>query len=315
MTVDRPDRSAPPEDAPQPTLPESPLAPPEAACRGAAYRLYEPPRLLSGVVFSSPHSGRAYFSDFIDGSALGLSTLRASEDAYVDELFVSGVSLGAPMLAAVAPRAFLDLNRRPTELDPVLVEGAAAQPHSSRVAAGLGVVPRIVAEGVSIYDRRISGAEAEARIAHWHAPYHRRLAGLLARARRRFGAALLIDCHSMPSSARLRARPAAAADIVLGDRFGAASAPIYVEALAAAFRDAGFSVVCNTPFAGGYITERFGRPAAGVSAIQIEIDRGLYLDEKNVRRGAAFYDVLEALRPVTAAICGLLAEPDAMAAE
>ncbi len=295
--------------------PDAALAPAETACRDTPFRIYEPQRLLTGVVFSSPHSGRAYFSDFIDGSALSLSALRASEDAFVDELFLSGVSLGAPMIAAVAPRAFLDLNRRATELDPLLVDGAAAQPHSTRVAAGLGVVPRIVAEGVAIYDRRLSAEEAETRIAHWHAPYHRALAKLLARARRRFGAALLIDCHSMPSNARLRARSGEKADIVLGDRYGAAAAPIYVEAVEAAFRAAGFSVARNTPFAGGHITERFGRPAAGVSAIQIEIDRALYLDEHAVTRSDAFYDVVEALRPVASSICALLAEPGALAAE
>ena len=288
----------------------------EAKCRSTPYRVAEPQQLLTGVVFSSPHSGRAYFSDFVEGSVLKLAQLRISEDAYVDDLFRSAISLGAPLISAVAPRAFLDLNRRPTELDPVLVEGAAEVPHSSRVAAGLGVVPRVVAEGVPIYEHRLSAAEATSRLTYWHTPYHKRLGRLLERARRTFGAALLIDCHSMPSSALSRSYRPQTAEIILGDRFGSSAPPEFVERIEAAFRSAGFSVARNAPFAGGYITERYGRPAANVSAIQIEIDRSLYLDEREVRRNAKFDSVVETLRPVIAEICGLIsAQPDALAAE
>lgn len=294
---------------------ETQLAPIEVACRGASFRLEEPDRLLCGAVFSSPHSGRAYFSDFVSASSLDLPTLRASEDAFVDELFRSAISLGAPLLSAIAPRAFLDLNRSPNELDPALIDGAIARPHSARVSAGLGVVPRIVAEGVSIYEHRLSYAQAEERIAHWHKPYHRELAKLLARARRTYGAALLIDCHSMPSIARMRSRNADRADVILGDRFGAAADTITIETIETAFKTAGFRVARNAPFAGGYITERFGRPAAGVNAVQIEIDRGLYMDEGSIRRSAGFYDVVDALRPVIAAICTLVRGQTALAAE
>ncbi|MCI4665024.1 MAG: N-formylglutamate amidohydrolase [Neomegalonema sp.] len=237
---------------------------------------------------------------------LSLKDLRASEDAFVEELFSPAISLGAPMISAVAPRAFVDLNRRPTELDPNLIDGAALAPHSTRVAAGLGVVPRIVAEGMPIYDCRLSADEAQARLDHWHTPYHRRLGRLLERARRLFGTALLIDCHSMPSSARSKNLITNGAEIILGDRFGSAAPPEYVCAIETSFRRAGFTVSRNAPFAGGYITERFGRPAAGVSAIQIEIDRGLYLDEENVRRGDAFHEIVDRLRPVAADICALI---------
>ncbi|MEM9726197.1 MAG: N-formylglutamate amidohydrolase [Pseudomonadota bacterium] len=290
----------------------SPFAGEEAGAREQPYSLRRPDRLSSGVVFSSPHSGRAYFSDFIGASRLDLRRLRASEDAYVDRLFATAADFGAPVLSAVAPRAFVDLNRCPDDLDPSLLDGAAKRPANARVAAGLGVVPRIVAEGVSIYDGKLSLEEAKARIRHWHAPYHARLAQLLSVARRRFGEALLIDCHSMPSGAvALSHRRGSPVDVVLGDRFGASASKHHINAIEAAFADAGFRVERNAPFAGGYITERFGRPQSGVSAIQIEIDRGLYLDQSRVAPSVEFDRFIASLRPVIRQICALVVEVSA----
>ncbi|MEL6978438.1 MAG: N-formylglutamate amidohydrolase [Pseudomonadota bacterium] len=293
--------------------------------RAGAFALTDPPILRSGAVFSSPHSGRAYSEAFIRAARLDPMRLRASEDAFVDLLFAAAARQGAPMLAAVAPRAFVDLNRCPQDLDPALLEGAARKPINARVAAGLGVVPRIVAEGVPIYDGKLPIAEAEARIAAWHAPYHEALASLLLRARRRFGRALLLDCHSMPSGASGGRRRAAPADVVLGDRFGVSAEPHFVDAIEAAFTEAGFRVERNSPFAGGYITERFGRPRAGVSAVQIELDRGLYLDAETIAPSPRFAEIVERLEPVIAAICAMIDEatlaesdsaaPDSLAAE
>lgn len=272
-----------------------------------AYELHDPQTLSCCAVFSSPHSGRAYSKAFLSRSRLDPIRLRASEDAFIDLLFRPATEFGAPLLAAVAPRAFVDLNRAAGDLDPALVEGAEARCANARVIAGLGVIPRIVAEGVSIYSGRIPLAEAEQRIRDWHAPYHRRLIKLLLRARRAYGRALLIDCHSMPSGMSNGVRPSRrrgpAADIVLGDRFGMASDPELMDQVEAAFEDAGFRVARNTPFAGGYITERYGRPALGVSAIQIEIDRALYLDQAQVEPNDGYEATARALRGVVARIC------------
>ncbi len=281
---------------------------PEEAARRAPYRLGEPATLGSGVVFSSPHSGRTYFNELLLASRLSLQGLRASEDAFVDLLFSDALNRGAPLISAVAPRAYIDLNRAPGDLDPALVEGAETRPANARVVAGLGVVPRIVAEGVAIYDGKISMAEARRRVAYWHAPYHQKLMDLLLRARRRFGRALLIDCHSMPTGATSVGgrRLHAPVDVVLGDRFGMAAERALVDAIEQAFVDAGFRVARNAPFAGGYITERYGRPAAGVSAVQIELDRGLYLDQAFTEPAAEFEPLRRALRPVIARLCDLV---------
>ncbi len=286
-----------------------------------SFRVAAPPSLVSGVVFSSPHSGRFYLPEFIERSRLELQALRASEDAFVDELFAQVIEFGAPLISAVAPRAYIDLNRAPGDLDPVLIDGPVARPANARVAAGLGVIPRIVAEGVPIYHGRLAIAEAKHRIREWPAPYHRELVAMILRARRRYRRALLIDCHSMPSAAMVGVGGSASsgpAEIVLGDRFGASADADLVDAIEAAFLNAGFRVTRNAPFAGGYITERYGRPSAGVSAVQIEIDRGLYLDQFRVEPGDGFNALRAALRPVIQQICGLIGgaqSPEALAAE
>ena len=275
---------------------------------------------LCGVVFSSPHSGRAYFPEFVQSSRLTPQALRASEDAYVDDLFRQAADFGATVLSAVAPRAFIDVNRAPADLDPVLIDGASPRPANARVVAGLGVIPRIVAEGVPIYNHTLPLQEALSRIERWHAPYHDKLVELLLCARRRCGKAVLIDCHSMPSGAMASStrRANGPVDIVLGDRFGVSSENRLMDLVERAFIANGFRVARNAPFAGGYITERYGRPAAGVSAIQIEIDRGIYLDQTRVTPNAGFEALRRSLRPVIEAICRLAperGEADLVAAE
>lgn len=285
----------------------------------APFRLLEPARLTSGAVFNSPHSGRHYPDELIRRSRLSREGLRASEDVLVDELFAAAPRHGAPLLAATLARAWLDLNRAPGELDPALIRGVRLREATlnQRVAAGLGVIPRVVSEGAEIYRARMPLAEAEARIRSVHRPYHAMLESLLMRARDAFGTAVLFDCHSMPSEA-LRAAPRVEGrvpEVVLGDRFGAAAARPLVALTQRAFEREGFVVARNAPFAGGYITQRYGRPSMGLHAIQIEIDRGLYLDQVRLEPLPVFDElrarlgrVVGELAAVASGVAGLAAE-------
>ena len=245
-----------------------------------AFQITHPERRTTSVVFASPHSGRDYPRSFLRQSALNEHAIRSSEDAFVDDLFESAPAHGAPLLCASVPRAYVDLNRSADELDPALIEGVRKAGHNPRVASGLGVVPRVVANGQVIYTGKISRAEADRRIETYWRPYHAALRLQLTEAQRQFGQAILIDCHSMPheamdSVARSGVRRP---DVVLGDRFGAAAGEQIVDRIEEAFYDAGLVVTRNTPFAGAYITQHYGRPSNGHHAVQIEIDRSLYMD-------------------------------------
>ncbi|MFK7871433.1 MAG: N-formylglutamate amidohydrolase [Roseobacter sp.] len=268
----------------------------------SAFEVKYPAHWNSCVVFASPHSGRDYPASMMRSSVLGDQAIRSSEDAFVDTLFAKAPEHGAPLLLAGVPRAFVDLNRSPEELDPALIQGAKRQGHNPRVASGLGVIPRVVANGRAIYRGKLSLKEAQARLDQvWH-PYHTQLRGLLDTAMREHGQSVLIDCHSMPREAVdsvVRAgvrRP----DVVLGDRFGAAASGEVVDLVEAAFKSEGFNVARNTPFAGAYITQAYGRPAQGRHAVQVEIDRGLYMDEQRIRPNRDFDKVAAALQRVIA---------------
>ena len=281
------------------------------------YKLAMPEAIPGSVVFSSPHSGDYYPEEFVQQSRLTALELRASEDALVDELFDAAPAHGAPLISAVYPRAWLDLNRSPSEMDPALVRGAASAGINQRIAAGLGVVPRVVSEGRAIYSGKIPLADAEARVRDAHRPYHSVLDRLLMQARDRYGIAALFDCHSMPSEA-LRAAPKVRGrtpDIVLGDRFGAAAARHLVAETEAAFESEGFIVARNAPFAGGYITQRYGRPTRGMHAIQIEINRGLYMDQRRICPGPDFDAVKQRLDAVVALLVRIAPDLSALAAE
>lgn len=283
----------------------------------APYRLIEPARLTTGAVFDSPHSGNSYPPALLARTRLDGLRLRASEDALVDRLFFSSVRFGAPLLAATLPRAWVDLNRGPAELDPALIAGIRAPVLNPRVAAGLGVVPRLVAEGAAIYDGKLTLAEAEERIRTAHTPYHAKLGELLTRARATFGVAILFDCHSMPSEA-LRAAPRVRGrvpEIVLGDRFGASAARGVVATTQQAFEEAGFVVARNAPFAGGHIVRSHGRPSHGVHAIQVEIDRGLYLDQRRIEPNSAFDEIAGRLGQVIAMLVAIGKGTGTLAAE
>lgn len=265
-----------------------------------AYELNLPEQLLSPVVYASPHSGNRYPRSFMKRSVLDARAIRSSEDAFVDQLFECAPEFGAPLIAARAPRAFVDMNRSPDELDPALIEGARRQGHNPRVASGLGVIPRVVSNGRAIYSGKIPLAEARRRIDHYWTPYHDQLKTLLTSAHDRFGEAILIDCHSMPheavdaGSSSKRPQP----EIVLGDRFGAAASADVVDLVESAFASAGFRVARNAPFAGAYVAQAYGRPSRQQHAIQVEIDRSLYMDERKIEPNANFEAVKEALRQV-----------------
>jgi N-formylglutamate amidohydrolase len=264
------------------------------------FRIHRPARQTVPFVFASPHSGSVYPASFVAKSRLSPIALRRSEDAFVDELFCGAVALGAPMIAARFPRAFLDVNRAPDELDSNMFDGALSvvvDIPSSRVAAGLGVIPRIVRDGAEIYRGKLASDEAEERLTRLYHPYHEALGKLVEETRARFGMAIVIDCHSMPSAA-------AVPDIVLGDRYGASSTPALTRHADACFQLQGFRVVRNTPYAGGYTTLLHGRRDRDVHALQVEINRTLYLEEDRILRGAYFEQVHAR---VTAALTEFLA--------
>ncbi len=282
-----------------------------------SYDLTRPTVQTSCAVFSSPHSGREYPRDLLARARLGALQLRRSEDAFVEELFAAAPSHGAPLIAARAPRAYVDLNRAPEELDPALIAGVRSNGLNPRLAAGLGVIPRVVAEGAPIYHGKISRREATFRLQNHYRPYHAMLDELLMQTRIDRGLAVLIDCHSMPGDA-LRSAPRVRGkrpEIVLGDRFGAACAGWVTDLAQSALSAAGFIVCRNTPFAGGYITQKYGRPAQNLHALQIEIDRSLYMNEVQIERNEAFDAMRLALEPVIAALAEIGQPPVSLAAE
>lgn len=255
-----------------------------------SHEILSPAEQSLPLVLSSPHSGDRYPADFLACARLDPLMLRRSEDSFVDELFSSAPRIGAPLLRALFPRAYIDANREPFELDPAMFEDALpeyANTRSPRVAAGLGTIPRIVANGAQIYRRKLAFSEALFRIHEHYWPYHEALASLIDETRARFGYCLLVDCHSMPSIARDAVRDVSPrVDVVLGDCHGAACAAPVVETAARTFRSLGYAVARNRPYAGGHVTRHYGNPAAGVHALQIEINRALYMDERRIRRAA-----------------------------
>lgn len=285
--------------------------------RLASHDLHLPGRRLTSVVFASPHSGQDYPEDFLARSVLDARQIRSSEDAFVDQLFAAAPRFGAPLVTARAPRAWLDLNRSAEELDPALIEGVGKLSHNPRVASGLGVIPRVVAGGRAIYAGKITRAEAQRRIQDCWEPYHATLQGLMQQSLEQFGEAILIDCHSMPHEAldgMVRAgvrRP----DIVLGDRFGASASGQVVDRIQAAFESVGLKVVRNAPFAGAFVVQTYGRPSRNQHAIQVEIDRALYMDEGAIAPGPQFEEFRAMMCSVTAELAAIGARDLPLAAE
>jgi N-formylglutamate amidohydrolase len=270
-----------------------------------AYEILAPESWLAPAVFNSPHSGRAYDPGFLRQSRLTPAALRKSEDCYVDELFMGCLEHGAPLLRAHVPRSYI-------ELDPRMFLGELpghVNTTSSRVAGGLGTIPRVVAEGEEIYRGRLTLAEAFARIETIYLPYHRTLSALVEEVMTKNGAVLLADCHSMPSSALSHLQPPAAVDVVLGDRFGASCDEDLTRYLEELLRGHGLRVMRNKPYAGGFITHSHGAPLKGRHALQIEVNRALYLNETTLEKSRGFGPLRNTLTAVTAK---LLAEVEGL---
>lgn len=281
------------------------------------YELTMPEVRTTSVVFASPHSGRSYPWGFVRRSVLDERTLRSSEDAFVDQLFSSAPEFGAPLLAATHPRAWVDVNRSSEELDAALIEGLSRRNHNPRVASGLGVIPRVVANGRAIYRGKIPRREAEARLRDVWRPWHDMLAQLLKDSLQLFGEAILVDCHSMPHEAieSLSHPRGTRPDIVLGDRFGAAAGSEITDRIESAFAAEGLKVARNAPFAGAFITQHYGRPGQRQHVVQIEIDRALYMNERLIRPNGHFRTFRTMMRRVTAAIADIGRQDMPLAAE
>lgn len=288
----------------QRTKPDLITAAPERSDGACRHRILAPGAQRIPLVFSSPHSGCNYPAEFIAKSRLDPTTLRRSEDSYVDELFASAPDCGAPLLAALFPRAYVDVNREPYELDATMFDEALpafVNTHSPRIAAGLGTIARVVANGIDIYRGKLTFAEVEQRIQQCYYPYHAALKSLIEQTLARFGYCIVIDCHSMPSLPTFSPNTGCAKriDFVLGDHHGKSCAPAITDCAAALLHSCGYQVGLNKPYAGGFITTRYGRPTDGVHVLQIEISRDIYMDEASLARSSG-------LPRLTAELCILI---------
>ncbi|MHA1599115.1 MAG: N-formylglutamate amidohydrolase [Alphaproteobacteria bacterium] len=276
----------------------------------APFDILRPPQWTAPLVFASPHSGRDYPAEFIAASRLDATTLRRSEDAFVDEFFAAAPAYGAPLLKARFPRAYIDANREAWELDPDMFDGPLpdfVNSASPRIKAGLGTIPRVVANGEEIYASKLPFDDARHAIEDNYMPYHAALAGLLAEATGKFGGCLLVDCHSMPSVGGPMDRDPGfrRVDFVLGDRHGDSCSPLIADLAAATLLDMDFAVTRNNPYAGGFTTIHYGDPENGIHVLQIEINRGLYMDEMRVRRGDGHRGLCDRMETLIEALTGI----------
>ena len=268
------------------------------------FDIVEPAIWRAPIIFNSPHSGSIYPQEFLDASRIDVVALRRSEDSFVDELIADLSARGFPVVRVHFPRSYVDVNREPYELDPRMFNGrlpSFANTRSMRVAGGLGTIPRVVGDGQEIYRERLEVDDALTRIETLYKPYHRALRRLINQAHQRFGTAILIDCHSMPSIGISRDEPRRP-DIVVGDRYGTSCAGIVAETVEASFGRLGYSHGRNRPYAGGFITEHYGEPGLGRHALQIEINRALYMNEQSLALTAGFATLADNLAAVFAEI-------------
>jgi N-formylglutamate amidohydrolase len=288
---------------------------PEVLTLGEHLEVLQPQSQTVPLVFASPHSGSNYPAEFVAASRLDPVALRRSEDCFVDRLFCAAPDYGAPLLRALFPRAFIDPNREPFELDPAMFEDSLppyANTASARVAAGLGTIARVVTNGQEIYRGKLRFAEAAERIGTYYRPYHRTLQDLLEGTRRRFGCYLLIDCHSMPSIGGPMDPDAGRgrADFVIGDCFGSSCDDAVASTVESSLKDMGFTVLRNRPYAGGYTTSHYGKPSSGLHAVQIEINRALYMDENAIEAHAGLEPLAEKLTRLIAALAASISARD-----
>ena len=257
------------------------------------FEIMEPATWRAPIIFNSPHSGSVYPDEFLRASRIDLPTLRRSEDSFMDELIADLLARGFPTVRVHFPRCYVDVNREPYELDPRMFTGrlpSFANTRSMRVAGGLGTIPRVVGDGQEIYRDRLNVDEALHRIETLYKPYHRALRRLINRVHQQFGTVILVDCHSMPSVGVSRNEPRRP-DMVIGDRYGTSCAALLPNLFEDVLGRLGYSVGRNKPYAGGFITEHYGNPASGLHAIQIELNRAIYMDERRRERGPRFAQV------------------------
>lgn len=277
------------------------------------WEILAPAKQSVPLVFASPHSGCFYPPEFLAASRLDAVAIRRSEDAFIDRVYGSAPEFGAPLLKANFPRAYVDPNREPWELDPAMFE-EPLPPHvngtSPRVAVGLGTIAKVVTSGETIYSRPLRFAEAEVLIQRYYEPYHAALRGLIDATRARFGCCLLVDCHSMPSvGGPMDNDPGLRrVDVVLGDRHGTSCAPLVVEIAQNALEGMGYRVTRNDPYAGGFTTRHYGRPAERIHALQIEINRALYMDEANIEPSPGLEPLQADIRRLVKALAAIPAE-------
>ena len=289
---------------------------------GAPFEIERPSHWRAPVIFASPHSGRIYPDSFLARSACDLTALRMNEDAYIDKLFGAAANIGAPLLRARFPRCFVDVNRAPTELPPSWESAAkiaSGLPHklTARARAGFGVIPLNISQNAPIYIEDLPEHTALERIARLYTPYHDALQSLIDASLARFGRAVLIDCHSMPGFASMGSRRA---DIVLGDRYGLSCSAGTITAIEDAFTRAGYHVVRNSPYAGGYVTTHYGRsaqdPQRAVETVQIEINRDLYQNPVTLKPKARHFEgLLKNLEDIIWQIVSGFETQDSLAAE
>lgn len=270
---------------------------------GTPFHVHRPAQWTAPVVFASPHSGRDYPQSLIDASRLGPVDLRRSEDAFIDELYAAAPEFGAPLLVANFPRVYVDPNREQFELDPDMFEDALpsyVNTTSPRIAAGLGTMAKVVTSGEEVYRDKIRFEDAKKIIAATYVPYHKALQGLLNEARNLFGGCLLVDCHSMPSiGGPMDKDPGfTRVDFILGDRHGKSCQRGIVDTVEQILQSMDYKVTRNAPYAGGFTTYHYGQPDAGCHALQIEINRALYLDERTISRSEGFEPLRQSLRPL-----------------
>ena len=280
------------------------------------HSIVEPVSLTSGVVFALPHSGRDYGVSFLNQSILDQLSIRSSEDAFLDQLIDGIEKYGAPKIIANAPRAFIDLNRSTDELDPALISGIKNNIRNPRISSGLGVIPRVVSHGKEIYRGKLSFEQAQSRIKYYWKPYHTDLSNLLQRSQSVFGQSLLIDIHSMPHEAvSTQSSFIKPPEIVVGDRFGMSSDPEFTNLVISILKQHEFKVAKNTPFAGAFITKHHGKVKKRIHALQLEIDRSLYMDEEKISPNSEFEELKTRLFPALIQISSLICKSEKIAAE
>ena len=258
------------------------------------------------LVVDSPHSGRAYPADF--GHAAPLALLRRAEDAFVDDLYEDAPRHGAGFLKALFPRSYVDPNRHEGEIDPGMLADAwpTAIASSERTQMGLGLIRRLIRGNVPVYDRLLPIAEIEERIARFHRPYHDELEAMLAELHARFGAVWHINAHSMKALGRKQGKSIPRDDFVLGDLEGESCDPEFTTFVAETLQGYGYSVRINHPFKGAELVKRFGRPRESRHSLQIEVNRGLYMDEEKIEKTDGFDALKRDIDRMLAAVGGFV---------